>query len=304
MSSARGRRVSVVIPLYNHESFIDLALDSLLAQEERPYEIIVVDDGSTDRSLARAVRRSKSIGRMRVTSQRNQGSSAAMNAGIASAKGQYIAILNSDDMYHPQRLRRCLEVVEREPGVDLVVSGVEFVDDHGRVIVHPWYGDARAFMNRTRDFALALVNANIAVSTSNFFVDRRALCRVGAFRPYRYAQDLDLLLRLCAARATIVMLDDPLLHYRFHAANTILENHARVRVEMGEVIAGYVLAVGPDYSDRRLAQLLDLLRRHDLLEIVIARVFIDSRSHAHGDATLDRMVALSGSASTTAGLDA
>ena len=94
--------VSVVIPSYNHAAYIREAVDSVLSQSLSDLELIVVDDGSQDESLD--ILAGYSDRRFHLYTQLNQGAHAAINRGLHAAAGDYLAILNSDDAYHPQRL--------------------------------------------------------------------------------------------------------------------------------------------------------------------------------------------------------
>jgi glycosyltransferase involved in cell wall biosynthesis len=114
--------VSVVIPAYNAERHIVEALEGVLAQTYRPVEIVVVDDGSTD-ATAEAVRRFGP--RVRFTTQINAGAGAARNRGVAMATGRYIAFLDADDSWPPEKLARQVEILEQNPGCDLVFGQVQ-----------------------------------------------------------------------------------------------------------------------------------------------------------------------------------
>ena len=122
--------VSVVIPVYNGERFVAEAIDSALAQSLSNLEIIVVDDGSTDgtsRTLA-------TFGsRIRVHRQANRGVASARNAGAGQARGSYIAFLDADDVWLPDKLERQMPLFA-SPGVALVYSGVRVVDSALRAL--------------------------------------------------------------------------------------------------------------------------------------------------------------------------
>jgi len=233
-------RVSVVIPLYNHERFIEQTIDSVLGQTLTPFEIIVVDDGSTDRSaeILRGLRQAHP--EIIFWSQPNQGAHQTLNAAIHRATGEFIAILNSDDLYSPQRLDACRDLMRNQPDAAAVVTAVRFVNEAGEEQESPWYQNARAYFHQVGDLSLALANANLVVSTSNLFLRRSAFSRVGYFAPLRYSHDLDFCLRLRACGEVIAFLDRPLLGYRLHAGNTISEASHRVDVERAAVLAFFL----------------------------------------------------------------
>lgn len=107
--------VSCIIPVFNGEKYLQEAIESVLRQTYAPIEIIVVDDGSADGTGAVADRYSD---RIRYLRQNNMGPAAARNSGIRSAGGQYIAFLDADDLWHPEKIRLQVQQIEREPGID------------------------------------------------------------------------------------------------------------------------------------------------------------------------------------------
>ncbi len=104
-------KISVIIPVYNREKQIKAAIESVLAQTLKPYEITVVDDGSTD-STGKVV---KSFEQVTYLYQENKGVSAARNKGIKNAKGELIALLDSDDLWKPQKLEKHIEYINNNP---------------------------------------------------------------------------------------------------------------------------------------------------------------------------------------------
>ena len=118
-------RVSVVIPLFNKAAHITRALDSISTQTFRDFEVIVVDDGSTDDSKAQASAHPDS--RVRVLSQPNAGPGAARNRGIAEARGDLLAFLDADDEWRPEYLASAIQVFEEHPEIAATTCGyIEF----------------------------------------------------------------------------------------------------------------------------------------------------------------------------------
>ena len=243
-------RVSVIIPLYNHEQYVEAAIESVLAQTARPAEIIVIDDGSTDGSASKVRRLCQDCPEIIFWSWPNQGAHHTLNAAIHRATGDFVAILNSDDCYHPERLAACLEIVRADPTVDAVTTGVAFMDEQGHSVASAWYEEARAFYQDEGDLSLGLFHANFLLSTSNLFIRRTQFESVGYFSPLRYTHDLEFFLRLILAKTHIHFLDRALLKYRWHGANTISESNARVDIELAAIFAFFLyrhrLANGAD----------------------------------------------------------
>jgi len=279
--------VSVVIPLYNHQQYIEAALDSVLAQTHRPTEIIVIDDGSNDASAVKVLAYCRDHPEIIFWSWPNQGAHHTLNAAIHRATGSYVAILNSDDCYHPQRLATCLAAMEEHPDLAAVATGVRFIDAEGRQLASPWYADAVAYYREHGDLALALFRANFLVSTSNLFVRRSLFETAGYFAPLRYTHDLEFFLRLIADGRSVLLLDAPLLSYRMHPRNTIGESQASLDLELGAIFAYHLyrrqLAErGHPPGQSALDRYVEVLGKHKLLGPVEYFLALLERSGEHG----------------------
>lgn len=124
-------KVSVIIPTFNRVKFIQRALDSVFAQTYKDYEIVVIDDGSTD-GTGKAMEAHK--GRIKYFYQKNNGISAARNRGIEESAGEYIAFLDSDDWWAPDKLREQVRVLDADPKIGLVYGRMPIMDPKGRQI--------------------------------------------------------------------------------------------------------------------------------------------------------------------------
>lgn len=263
-------RVSVVIPLYNHKRFITQTLDSVFRQTLPVHEVVVVDDGSGDGSGAVVEDLCARHPQLVFWSQPNRGAHAAINAGIHRTTGDFVAILNSDDLYHPTRFGEMVAAFEARPHTDAMASGLDFIDDGGRAIPNAWYEQAMAFHRSSGDLALTLINGNIVMTTSNLLVRRTVFDEIGHFSPLRYAHDLDFFLRLLVRGKTFHLLERPLASYRMHASNTINEGHLKVKAEWAAVTAFFLdrLWGGQPIDWARATRLLDVLDRHTLTRAV------------------------------------
>ena len=231
-------KVSVIIPSYNHARYVSQAVNSVLEQSEPDLELIVVDDGSTDESLN--ILYSFDDHRMCVIEQANQGTHAAINAALERASGRFLAILNSDDVYHCQRLEKLVSVLEHDPQVSLAGSHIEVIDANGKTLglkrgyqsFEPWPLEApeRSF-RAGEDLRAALLTENFWATTSNCVFARGWYETVGGFRPLRYAHDWDFALRM-AEKGRLFLHPEALLKYRVHERNTIRENQAAMILEI------------------------------------------------------------------------
>lgn len=266
--SKRGA-ISVIIPVYNHEKFVREAVESALNQDRRPAEIIVIDDGSTDRSARVVEQCAEKHPEISFRSRPNMGAHHTINEGIRAASGEFLSILNSDDVYDRRRFAACMSVIQNDPGTDAVVTGISFIDGRGKQAENPWYEQARSYYNEVGDMGLALLNGNFIMTTSNLFVRRSVFEELGGFDNLRYAHDLDFFLRMVAAGKKFRVLDSSLLQYRMHGNNTISEDHSRVRVEWAAAAAvfAHAMARGGDwvYMDR----LADIADRHNLTRMML-----------------------------------
>jgi glycosyltransferase involved in cell wall biosynthesis len=184
----KGPLVSVIIPNYNHASYIADAIHSVLAQEYPHVEVIVVDDGSTDNSC-------EVIGsfgqRVRAIWQKNQGLSAARNTGIQIAQGEYIALLDADDMYEPDFLSTLVPLLQANPHVGACHCGYQFVDHRNRPLAQR---EARSIP--AEEFYTTLLGGNFLVPEA-ILVRRSCYEDVGPFdTSLRASEDWDLWLRI------------------------------------------------------------------------------------------------------------
>jgi glycosyltransferase involved in cell wall biosynthesis len=193
-------RASIIVIVYNGEQYIERAVSSALGQTVADIEVIVVDDGSSDGSADR-VRRIKDS-RLRLVRQNNQGPSAARNTGIHEAKGDWIAFLDCDDWWAPDKLEHQLATAARSNDVALVYSGATTLLEDGSVLSEA--------VPRLRGAVLKdlLLGNHITGSSSSVLIRRDVLLELGGFRTdIHYGEDWDLWLRI-AARHRIEMVPE------------------------------------------------------------------------------------------------
>jgi len=124
--------VSVFIPVHNGEKYLAQAIESVLGQTHRELELVVIDDGSTDGSLAIMERYARADRRVRVVTQENRGVTATGNRGFEETRGDWVARLDADDLFLPEKIERQLAFVKRHPDLRIVGTRGWFINDRGR----------------------------------------------------------------------------------------------------------------------------------------------------------------------------
>jgi glycosyltransferase involved in cell wall biosynthesis len=246
--------VSIIIPCYNAEAYVADAIESALAQTHRPVEVIVVDDGSTDRSLD--VMRSFA-GRICWMTGPNRGACAARNRGLEAARGDVLQFLDADDLMHPEKLERQLPVLlADEKCIAFCLQDVVSLNPE-RVPAVPWNrrdacDDAVVFMLRGD------------VQTAAAIHHRRAVTAVGGFREHLPgAQDRDFHLRLALAGQHFRLVPQTLLTIRRRTGSISTSNAAEIERQRG-IIAQEVyeqLTVTGALSDHRAAECAAMVLR-------------------------------------------
>lgn len=231
--------VSVIIPAYNAEGFIAEAIQSVLEQTYQSYEIIVVDDGSTDKT--------KDIlkgfnSQICCLYQENRGPSAARNAGIAVSQGTYICFLDSDDLWIPHKLEAQLEFLESHQDIDLVFSDHQDFAEEDEDFVVPCsfldekkkrFGEGLVTEVPIHDAFLKLVQENF-ISTPTVMLKKTCFGKVGLFDENLWSvEDRDLWLRV-AVSFNLACLPRVFCKRRIHKSNISKESeltlYARIKV--------------------------------------------------------------------------
>ncbi len=241
---AVGPSISVVVPAYNAAATLARALDSVLVQTWPAHEIIVVDDGSADDTaeVARRLASSASGTRIRVLRQSNAGPSAARNRGVAEAVGDWIAFLDADDWYYPERLEMHARMIQADPGLDFVVGNFDYRDAGGALLRPSMTSSAlgRELLARHGEQGIAVIEgADLARYIVEQFSDTRTLTlpretfrRLGGFpQDLRICEDVVFLLRLCAHSRRAGVSCRAGAVYSVHDAGLIRSDRLRAQIE-------------------------------------------------------------------------
>ncbi|AIQ65804.1 cell wall biosynthesis glycosyltransferase [Paenibacillus stellifer] len=231
-------KVSVIIPLYNHENFIKEAITSVLNQTYKNIELIVIDDGSRDNSLA--IAKSFEDDRIQVLTQQNQGAHYTINRGLELATGDFLTILNSDDIYEKNRIEKCVGYLIQHPHVHLVCTYIKIIDHSGKTLgikegwknMEPWPipNKSKSYAG-SNNFSRNLLVSNFISTTSNMVFTKKLYQEIGGMRNLRFAHDWDFALR-AAEYGECSILEEALIKYRIHETNTISSNRKHMLFEI------------------------------------------------------------------------
>jgi glycosyltransferase involved in cell wall biosynthesis len=258
-------RVAAVIPCYNAARHIGEAIGSILSQTYEPIDVIVVNDGSTD-DFDGAIAPFRD--RITVIEQPNSGQAAARNRALAAAEASYVAFLDADDRWHPEKIARQVAHLEEHPECGLVHTVWSLIDGDGRPVRESALLPPPAH-RASGDCLLALLGGN-AIVISSVVVRRRLLAHELFAVDLCGVEDWDMWVRL-ATRTRFARIDEPLTDYRVHQTNFSSDTRVMSRATV-KLMEG-VLARETDHAARRAAR----VSRHE------AMLEVANREYEHGN---------------------
>ena len=207
-------KISVVMITYNHEKYIAEAINSILSQTYSDFELIIVDDGSSDNTLK--IIREYDDSRILVVEQENSGPSIALNAGINKSRGEFIALMSGDDVSLPNRLMTQIEQIELQKA-DMIFSLPQIIGPDSNILSN---SICRVFFQNhfesTAELFCQLFTSGNFLCAPTCFCRRTAIEKVGQFkRGLIQLQDFDYWVRACKKNLVIKVHKDPVLQYRF-----------------------------------------------------------------------------------------
>jgi len=208
--------VSVIVPLYNGEDYIAECLTSVYNQTYRPFEVFIVDDGSTDRSIeiVNKIARDK-----RIISQKNEDVCRARNVGSEQSKGEFIAFIDQDDIWDPSKLSRQLEIFQTDDTIDLVFTDIIKFFPSGRK--HHAMDKHRIALSLTEDNLFGTLVKKNVLMTSAVMVKRESFIKAGMFdEDFKTCGDYEMWIRMAQLGMKFRYLPEPLTFYRYHGRNT------------------------------------------------------------------------------------
>lgn len=230
--------ISVVIPTYNQALYLPEALESVFQQTYYNLEIIVVNDGSTDETAQIGTIYRQKDSRLSWIEQSNEGPSGARNRGIGAAQGDYICLLDSDDLMDPERIALQYQAFQRDSSVDIVYTALRLIDADK----HP-LGEMHSRDFPPIDFLALMFFRNLIPGPSTIMAKSHCLKHHAYHPSFKHAEDYELMMRL-AHLFHFKYLDLPLTSYRRHGGNLsnalqahrqaelkVLQKYGRVHIE-------------------------------------------------------------------------
>ena len=204
-------KVSVIIPAYNAMNYLPKTIESVLKQTFTDLELIIVNDGSCDdiEQWANTI----TDNRVKLVSQKNQGAAAARNTGIAHAKGDYIAFLDSDDLWQETKLEKQVHCLDKNPDIGLVYAWIISIDANSINLGKLYAGNLKGIVSEK------LIEENIVRCCSAAMVRRDCFEKLGVFdQNLRFAEDWEMWIRI-ARSYSFAVIKEPLVYYRHHPNN-------------------------------------------------------------------------------------
>lgn len=274
--------VSVVIPSFNHATYVVEAIDSALGQSFREFELLVIDDGSTDASVEIIRRHLAEVTTdvpVTLLSRENRGLCRTLNEGIRLARGKYFAALASDDLWEPRKLERQVAAMEEAgPRVGACFAECWIIDGEGRRMGR--WGRSREFPYRGGDIYVDIATLRFLPNVPTTIFLRSAVEEVGGYNEARrVVEDQDLWLRV-ARRYEVVYLREPLASYRVHGENVStlradallddLADTVREALDRDESLAPFERVTRGRLEARRAAASFNALRLSDARRNAVA----------------------------------
>ena len=269
--------VTVLMPVYNAERFVAQTVQSILAQSFHDFEFLVINDGSTDRSLEILQDYARRDDRIRIISRPNTGYVAALNEGLGLARGEFIARIDADDLADPRRLELQVERMRREPQLVALGSNAYAMDEDGRLL-----GDYNVPLTH-EDIEAAHLRGSSSIHHPAVMLRPGALKQVGGYRKELMpCEDFDLWLRLGEV-GRLANLSEKLLTKRLFAGSAVATNLARTEKLVKQIVAETWerrhLPGAPAIPPRRLLRQVDLYRQWGWMALK-ARHVATSRRYA------------------------
>lgn len=233
---ADSPQVSVIIPVYNGGRYIAGTVRSVLAQTDQRFEIIAVNDGSTDNSAGiLAGLKEQFPDKLTVLTVENGGVSRARNAGVRVARGEFLAFIDQDDLWTPEKLARQIALHGRSPAPVVTFTNEAVIGEDGEAVS----GAVLRLSGRNRGMVFEELLFDNFIPISSVMIPRDLFRKLGGFSPgYALAEDFDLLLR-AAENVPFDFIDEPLLLYRQHPGSGTYSRIGRLTDESFSILTSW-----------------------------------------------------------------
>lgn len=222
--------ISIIIPVYNAEQYLVQCLDSIRIQSYSDFEVILIDDGSTDNSGKICNNYEELDKRFHSIHQKNSGVAAARNTGIAISKGEYVTFIDSDDWIDPDYLYSFAVCIEKASNADAIVNSKYFVDDSREIL---WESLRDKNQILPSEAAELLISAQMPSSMWAYFYKRRVLNGLGVDSSIHFYEDLDFNLATTERGFVYAVNHRPGYHYRSGSVtHSVLEERTMTAFEM------------------------------------------------------------------------
>jgi glycosyltransferase involved in cell wall biosynthesis len=219
--------VSVSISVFNAGHYLRPAIDSILSQSFQDFELLLLDDGSIDNSFEIMQKYAARDERVRILRQDNQGVPKTRNQLLALARGEFVAVMDADDIALPHRLERQVEFLQHQPEVVCVGGSYQLIDEAGRLILNRF-----AVPETDADVQAQLLSGFGGMHHPCLLIRRSAMLQVGGYTETMVTgSDIDLCLKL-GELGQLVNLKEAVLQYRIHSQSLTERNHTRPQEEV------------------------------------------------------------------------
>lgn len=264
-------KISIIVPIYNAEHFLAETIQSVIEQTYLNWELLLIDDGSTDQSSSICADfKSKDV-RIQTYYKPNGGQASARNLGIKKSNGNWIAMLDADDLWHPTKLEKQIAVVNAHPQVEFCYTNTstfkgtidnEIANNNG--FEYGLYSTGQLFQN---------IYSHNPISNSSVLVRKVLLEQSGFYDEHekiRGSEDWDLLLRILKCNSHVFGIDEKLLYYRQHEDG--------IHNQSSRMLIGKILVYSKHESDQTLSKLLKLRQSRYVYRELINELWAENKT--------------------------
>ena len=264
------KKISIVLPVYNGEKYLCESIESVLGQTYRNWELIIVDDCSTDRSPIIMREYGEKDSRIKVFhNKKNEKLPMSLNIGFANASGDYFTWTSDDNKYKPQALERMQAILERTPDIGLVYADMDYIDEEG---------------NKTNNISIDVENLFFNDCVGACFLYRASVAReIGGYQPEWFlVEDYEYWLRL-AEKHVIYHLSENLYEYRYHKASLTKTKRYRINEQLHKLRMERLNFILARIQEKQKAELfIDMcLQNMELLPMLKSKFYKDTLLPEH-----------------------